>query len=731
MEDWPDDDNDGDYSREDSPPSATLAVDTRPDAGHIKQGKASPSDTCQHTCIIFNQNVNGLGGRRNDKLEKLIVMMIEQQIHAYCVQETWQMQDYMLTIRGHTVFHHGIKNKPQQLGRISAGVMIILGPDLTQAWDRAGKLKPLTSSPTSRYPGRMIGVTLGFPNFSNRPGDTYHRKAKGWIKIFLCSVYHPYDADEQLEFYDELDQFITRRPRKSEILIGADVNCNAGTRTPRFSDVLGPHGINNRNYKGRALLYLYKTNNLKILLTYFKHNNYTTYRSFSAAKSVHMLDNFISCPRLFRRVSDCKVNTVGVCSDHAAIQVKFRLTAIKFNTTQNDKEIIDWQKIQMGDDTNKEFNKRLFNYNQVSYTEFNSNILLAAKAMATRKKSDNHGWFHHSEHVLLPAISHRDHLLHLLRNTDSPAEMAVFQVYLTAAQPVVTDNISLAKAAWSAFQANKIHNMRFTPKTALESVKVLAGGLTSHHKAPTVMRLKLPCGKLASTDAENASVMGPHFEAVYTNHRKVAWRALAAILQRAEIIELDSVITWGELKQAVAKLKNGKSPGLNDVPPDAFKSLTSGNLATLLDHLNSFWNEEVDFEEWHEGQVVPVPKSGNLSDPNKWRGVTLMDLGSKIFSSIMCTRLFKIIVAHGDRYQFGSTPGVGCQDGSFTLKTILHLRHNHNLPTWVMFSDLVKAFDTSNHILMIKILKKYGCPPKLCSAIRRMYENNKVRLIIG
>ena len=48
-----------------------------------------------------------------------------------------------------------------------------------------------------------------------------------------------------------------------------------------------------------------------------------------------------------------------------------------------------------------------------------------------------------------------------------------------------------------------------------------------------------------------------------------------------------------------------------------------------------------------------------------------------------------------------------------------------------MFADLVKAFDTSNHILMIKILEKYGCPPKLCSEIRRMYSNNRVRLIIG
>ena len=128
---------------------------------------------------------------------------------------------------------------------------------------------------------------------------------------------------------------------------------------------------------------------------------------------------------------------------------------------------------------------------------------------------------------------------------------------------------------------------------------------------------------------------------------------------------------------------------------------------------------------------MPVPKSGDLSDPNKWRGVTLMDIGSKFFSSIMCTRLFKIIDKHGVKYQFGSTPGVGCQDGSFTIKTMLHLRYNHNLPTFVMFADLVKAFDTSNHKLMVAILKKYGCPPKLCSTIRRMYTDNNVRLILG
>ena len=81
-----------------------------------------------------------------------------------------------------------------------------------------------------------------------------------------------------------------------------------------------------------------------------------------------------------------------------------------------------------------------------------------------------------------------------------------------------------------------------------------------------------------------------------------------------------------------------------------------------------------------------------------------MDIGNKIYSSIMCGRLFKIIRKHGVKCQFGFTPGVGCQDGTFTIKTLLHLRHNHKIPTWVVFVDLVKAFDTSNHALLIAIL---------------------------
>ena len=166
-----------------------------------------------------------------------------------------------------------MKEKPQRQGRTSAGVMIILCPELARDWKRAGKLEPITPPINSKFPGQMIGLTICFPNKANCLTATYHRKAKGVIKLFMCSIYHPHDIEEQKEFYDKLDQFITNRPRNSEILMWADINCNVGITSKLFSNTLGPQGINNRNIKVRELLYLYKTNNLKIILSCFKHNN--------------------------------------------------------------------------------------------------------------------------------------------------------------------------------------------------------------------------------------------------------------------------------------------------------------------------------------------------------------------------------------------------------------------------------------------------------------------------
>jgi hypothetical protein len=71
-----------------------------------------------------------------------------------------------------------------------------------------------------------------------------------------------------------------------------------------------------------------------------------------------------------------------------------------------------------------------------------------------------------------------------------------------------------------------------------------------------------------------------------------------------------------------------------------------------------------------------------------------------------------------------------CQDGLFTLKTLINAHKNHHLPSFVVFVDLVKAYDTVNHDLLLRILEKYGAPPKFVASIHTMYTDLVVVLKI-
>ena len=167
-----------------------------------------------------------------------------------------------------------------------------------------GKPPHITSAPNSDFPGRMIGVTLCFPNSSNKRADTFQKRGKGSIKIFLTSIYHPVDHNEHKRFNEELASFYNSIPQNAELLSGQDVNCNISIWSKMFQDVIGLCGTNNRNAIGKDLLFLLNSIKFRVLLTYYRHKNYTTRRSFKSTRSPHMLDNFICARQLFRRVKD-------------------------------------------------------------------------------------------------------------------------------------------------------------------------------------------------------------------------------------------------------------------------------------------------------------------------------------------------------------------------------------------------------------------------------------------
>ncbi len=150
--------------------------------------------------------------------------------------------------------------------------------------------------------------------------------------------------------------------------------------------------------------------------------------------------------------------------------------------------------------------------------------------------------------------------------------------------------------------------------------------------------MKLENGDLASNAKENISVFGMHFHKVLNNHRPIDNSVLNIIKQKPC------------LTAAINKLKRGKAPGLNGIPPEALKAMDDTPQRAVHKHVSDFFDGKTDHEGWHKSQCMPVPKKGNLSDPNKWIGIMLMDMCSKVISLIMTARAFQLLDEHGMRF---------------------------------------------------------------------------------
>ena len=105
------------------------------------------------------------------------------------------------------------------------------------------------------------------------------------------------------------------------------------------------------------------------------------------------------------------------------------------------------------------------------------------------------------------------------------------------------------------------------------NINLLIVGKTSHHKTNVNMAMRLDNGDLASNAKENMSVFSMHFHKVLNNHVPVDDTVLELIPQKPCLTAIDTPITFQEVKRAITKLKKGKAPGLNGIPPEALKAM--------------------------------------------------------------------------------------------------------------------------------------------------------------
>ena len=222
-------------------------------------------------------------------------------------------------------------------------------------------------------------------------------------------------------------------------------------------------------------------------------------------------------------------------------------------------------------------------------------------------------------------------------------------------------------------------------------------------------------------------------ESVRRMARMKGWRV------RPDCKPADRPLRWKECAEVIKSMERGKAPGLDGIPPEWFKvCLTGGEEAewvpmspmakALWKVLKSVWDVEVVPAGWNEASVVPVPKKGDLTRTDNYRGIALMQVGMKIISTVIARRLQCLAERHGllSRAQAGFRSREEAVGHVIALYEIARRRQIEGKRTLVMFVDFAKAYDSVPQAAILRKLSALGIRGKLLRLLTAMYRSPKL-----
>ena len=112
----------------------------------------------------------------------------------------------------------------------------------------------------------------------------------------------------------------------------------------------------------------------------------------------------------------------------------------------------------------------------------------------------------------------------------------------------------------------------------------------------------------AANQQERIKLWKQHFENLLGNPPKVTHEPITRIISKQLDIKLGP-FTQEELDSVLRKIKNRKAAGLDEIPPEVWKTRQFDDI--LLQQCNAVYNQNT-IDRWMKGCILPFPKKGDL-----------------------------------------------------------------------------------------------------------------------
>ena len=308
---------------------------------------------------------------------------------------------------------------------------------------------------------------------------------------------------------------------------------------------------------------------------------------------------------------------------------------------------------------------------------------------------------------------------------------------LQVARKRVKVEVKRARDAWLEKALKRIETVKsggamLDPCDAWRAMKELAAGM-DETRPPRNVPVRGEHG-LASNDSEQVQAFAAHFEKLFNRPSTYDKTVLDELEQRQIMWAIGDKPAIDEVVTFLRRAANGKAASLSGAIGEYYKAISfdRGVAQVVTDLVGEFWDSGNAPPSWTVGRLKEIGKAGkDLSKCGNYRGVCLIEVAQKATSALLATRLQILLAACDFGSQAGFTVGRGCPDSSFSLKCILHQLRQMGQETWVVFIDLVKAFDSVDREAMCDILGRYGAPPKLVGVVRGMHRQTRMKMFSG
>ena len=234
--------------------------------------------------------------------------------------------------------------------------------------------------------------------------------------------------------------------------------------------------------------------------------------------------------------------------------------------------------------------------------------------------------------------------------------------------------------------------------------------------------LKSSTGEVITDKGQQMERLVEHYSDLYSRQNVVTSAALDAIECLPTMEELNTEPTVEELSKAIDSLALGS----DGIPPDLVKHCKTTLLLPLHEVLCQCWQEGVVLQDMRDAKIITLYKNkGERTDCNNYRGILLLGIVGKVFARVILVRLQKLAERVYPESQCGFRAERSTLDMVFSLRQLQEKCREQQMPLYVAFIDLTKAFDLVSREGLFRILLKIGCPPKLQSMIESFHTDMK------